>query len=157
MQRLTKEFVFSNEPRHRLMRHGLFWLVWTLFFTITYGFLPACYLHEQGVSWPISFLKGFIMAGIDALLFMPAHMVFTYSIIYWLMPHFLFKGRYGWAVVALLFIVVVTSICSATLSLFIVDPIRLSIGAPAVRKYVCSGYDGRYARRHHDWRFCGCH
>ncbi|SFE18317.1 sensor histidine kinase [Spirosoma endophyticum] len=133
MQRLTKEFVFSNEPRHRLMRHGLFWLVWTLFFTFTYGFLPAGYLHGQGLSWPISFLKGFTMAGIDALLFMPAHMVFTYSIIYRLMPHFLFRGRYGWAVIALLFIVVVTSICSATLSIFVVDPIRLSIGAPTVR------------------------
>ncbi|GAB4032477.1 sensor histidine kinase [Spirosoma jeollabukense] len=133
MQRLTNEFVFSNESRHRLMRHGLFWLVWTLFFTFTYGFLPAGYLHGHGVPWPISLLKGFAMAGIDALLFMPAHMVFTYSIIYWLMPTFLFRGRYGWAVVALLLIVVATSICSAMLSIFVVDPIRFSIGALTIR------------------------
>ena len=133
MQRLNKEFVFSNQPRQRLARHGFFWLTWTVFFTITYCFLPAGYLMRQGVSWPIAFLKGLVVAGVDALLFLPAHMIFTYSIIYWLMPRFLFKGYYGWTAIALFLIVLGTSICSAMLSIFLVDPIRLSIGAPVVR------------------------
>lgn len=133
MQRLNHEFVFSNQPRIRLARHGLFWLTWTIFFTITYCFLPAAHLMRQGVSWHIAFLKGLTIAGIDAILFMPAHMLFTYSIIYWLLPRFLFRGYYGWSVIALLFIVLGTSVCAATLSLFVVDPVRLSIGAPAVR------------------------
>ncbi|WP_420151118.1 hypothetical protein [Spirosoma sp.] len=133
MQRLNSEFVFSNQPRQRLARHGLFWLIWTLFFTITYSFLPANHLLRQGVPWPVAFLKGFSMAALDALLFMPAHMLFTYSIIYWLMPRFLFRGRYGWAVVALIAIVLGTAVCSALLSIYVVDPARICVGAPAVR------------------------
>ncbi|GAB2564619.1 sensor histidine kinase [Spirosoma areae] len=133
MQLLTKEFVFSNQPRHRLARHGLFWLTWTVFFAVTYSFLPAGYLLRQGVSWPIAFLKGIGIATVDAFLFMPAHMVFTYSIIYWLMPRFVFRGRYGWALMALVLIIVATAALSATLSIALVDPIRFRIGAPMVR------------------------
>lgn len=133
MQRLNKEFVFSNQPHQRLARHGLFWLAWTIFFAITYSFLPAGYLLRQGVAWPVAFLKGIALAAVDAVLFMPSHILFTYSIIYWLMPRFLFKGRYGWAVAALMGIVIVTAVLSATLSVFIVDPVRLAMGAPVVR------------------------
>ncbi len=130
MQLLTKEFVFSRQPRHRLARHGLFWLTWIVYFTLTYGFIPAGYLSRQGISWPIAFLKGFAMATIDAVLFMPAHMIFTYGITYWLMPRFLFKGRYGWAFISLFVVLVTTALSSATLATYVVDPIRASIGAP---------------------------
>ncbi|GAB3490401.1 histidine kinase [Spirosoma knui] len=128
MQRFNKEFVFSNKPRYRLARHGLFWLAWTLFFAITYSFLPAGYLIRTGIAPALALLKGVVVAAIDAMLFMPAHMLLTYSIMYWLMPRFLFKGRYGWVIVHLLLIIVMAALFSATLTVFVVDPTRVNMG-----------------------------
>ncbi|WP_338873380.1 histidine kinase [Spirosoma sp. SC4-14] len=125
MQPLTNEFVFSDRPRVRLARHGLFWAVWALFFMLTYGFLPANYLIHQGVSWPIALLKGFLVAGVDAILFMPAHMFLTYCILYWLIPRFLLTSQYGWAFVNIVLLVVATSFISALLAQYIVYPVRL--------------------------------
>ncbi|GAB3541593.1 sensor histidine kinase [Spirosoma fluminis] len=128
MQRFNKEFVFSNKLRYRLARHGLFWLAWTLFFAVTYAFLPAGYLIRMGTAPALALLKGVVVAAIDAMLFMPAHMLLTYSIMYWLMPRFLFKGRYGWVIVHLLLIIVMAALFSATLTVFVVDPTRVSMG-----------------------------
>lgn len=134
MQLLSNEFVFSNQRRYWLARHGLFWLTWVVFFTLTYAFLPAGYLVQQGVSWPMALLKGSVLAAIDATLFLPAHMVFTYGIMYWLMPRFIFKGRYGWAVVGLFLLLIVTTVCSATLSIHVVNPVRDYLGAPTAAR-----------------------
>lgn len=133
MQLLTNEFVFSDKPRHWLARHGLFWLVWVLFFAITYGFIPAAFFLHRGVSWPVAYAKGFALAFIDAVLFMPAHMLFTYAILYWLLPRFILPGRYGWSVPAFLLLLLTTTVLSATLSIFVVDPVRIYLGVPAVR------------------------
>ncbi|WP_460946985.1 sensor histidine kinase [Spirosoma daeguense] len=128
MQRLNKEFVFSNQPRYRLARHGLFWLTWMLFFAFMYGFLPANYLMRQGLDWPQALVRGFGWSALDSTLFMPAHMFFAYSIAYWLVPTFLLKGRYGWAVPAVVLLIVLTSLFSATLTTFVVDPLHIRLG-----------------------------
>ncbi|GAB3712301.1 histidine kinase [Spirosoma flavus] len=128
MQHLNKEFVFSNQPRYRLARHGLFWLAWMLFFALTYGFLPASSLMRQGIDWPMAFLRGFGWAAIDATLFMPAHAFFTYSIAYWLVPTFLLKDRYVWAVPVILGLMVLTAFFSAMLTTFVVDPMHICLG-----------------------------
>ncbi|AQG81092.1 sensor histidine kinase [Spirosoma montaniterrae] len=133
MQLLTNEFVFSDKPRHWLARHGLFWVVWLVYFMITYSFLPAAFLLRQGVSWPIAYAKGFTLALIDAVLFMPAHMLFTYSILYWLLPRFVIKGRYEWGFICLVAILLCTAVTSAILSIYVVDPIRAFFGAPMSR------------------------
>ncbi|WP_332369012.1 hypothetical protein [Spirosoma telluris] len=127
MQRLNQEFVFSNQPRQRLARHGLFWLAWGLFFTLTYGFLPANYLIHEGVAWPLAFLKGFLISGIDSVLFMPAHMFLTYCLLYWVIPQYLMKGRYGWAFINTIFLIIATSFLSAVLAEFIVYPVRMAV------------------------------
>ncbi|GAB3943616.1 histidine kinase [Spirosoma harenae] len=127
MQRLNEEFVFSNQPRQRLARHGLFWLVWAIFFTITYGFLPANYLIHEGVAWPTALLKGFFVSGIDSVLFMPAHMFLSYSLMYWVIPRYLMKGRYLWVVMSTIVLVVLTAFISAVIAEFIVYPVRMFI------------------------------
>lgn len=130
MQRLNKEFVFSNHPRQRLARHGLFWLTWLVFFALTYAFLPAVHLVNKGTPWPFAFLKGLIVATIDALLFLPSHMLFTYGIMYWLMPRFIFNGRYAWAMLGFVLIIIITTTCSAIVSLHVADPVRTFLDAP---------------------------
>lgn len=131
MQLLSKDFVFSNQPRHWLARHGLFWLTWTLFFAFIYGFLPASSLMRQGVAWPVAFLKGFTISTIEAVLFMPSHILLSYGIMYWLIPRFVFKNRYGLLVVNIVLLVSLTSIVSALLAEFIVDPLRVRLGGQA--------------------------
>ena len=133
MQLLTKEFVFSNQRKDWLLRHGLFWLTWALFFTFIYGFIPAGHLLRLGYSWPKAYTLGFMMSGIDSVLFMPAHMLFTYCIIYWIMPRFLFKGLYGWSFIALILVTIATAATSAALAQFVVDPLRTCLGAPVAR------------------------
>lgn len=127
MQRLNKEFVFSNHPRQRLIRHGLFWSVWMLFFTLTYGFLPANYLLHEGVAWPMAFLTGFTVAGIDSILFMPAHMFLSYTLMYWVVPRYLMRGQYLIAILSTILLVVVTAAISAVLAEFVVYPIRMAV------------------------------
>lgn len=125
MQLQRQEFVFSNQPRYWWARHSLFWLVWTLFFTLTYGFLPASAFVQHGIPWPWALLRGFMIAGIDAVLFMPAHLFLAYSLMYWIIPRYLLNGQYGWVVINTVGLVVLTSFLSAVLAKFIVYPVRL--------------------------------
>ncbi|UFH54930.1 sensor histidine kinase [Spirosoma sp. KNUC1025] len=125
MQRLTNDFVFSNQPRQRLARHGLFWLSWVLFFAFTYGFLPFGSLLQRGFNWPVALFWGFSIAFVDAVLFMPAHMFLAYIIMYWVIPRFLLKGQYGLALVNVILALLSTAVLSACLTKFIVDPIRI--------------------------------
>jgi len=77
--------VFSNNRRYRSARHTLFWLLWIIYYTvfnITYwqgrypfGSTLGASLVEVGLSTPLD-------------------MIFCYSIIYYLLPKFLYKGRY---------------------------------------------------------------
>ncbi|RIV22453.1 hypothetical protein DYU11_15670 [Fibrisoma montanum] len=139
MQLLNKDFVFSNQRKDWLRRHGLFWLTWALFFTFTYGFIPAGHLIRMGNPWPKAYALGFLMSSIDSVLFMPAHMLFTYAIIYWIMPRYLFRGLYGWSIITLIVVTITTAATSAALAEFIVDPLRLCIGAPLSRNNLISG------------------
>lgn len=127
MQLLTQEFVFSNQPRQRLARHGLFWLAWYLFFTLTYGFLPVNYFLSEGMTWPMALLKGFLMSSIDSVLFMPAHMFLAYSLMYLLIPRYVLTGRYGWAFINVILLIIATSFISAVLAEFVVYPIRMMV------------------------------
>ncbi|MBD2700201.1 histidine kinase [Spirosoma sp. BT702] len=130
MQRLNKEFVFSSQPRYRLARHGLFWLTWMLFFAVIYSFLPINYLIQKGMSWPEAFALGFSRAVIDSILFIPAHMFFTYVIIDWIVPQFLLKSRYWWTLITVVGLMVLTALLSASLTTFVVDPIRIWLRMP---------------------------
>ncbi|GAB4014764.1 hypothetical protein GCM10028773_02450 [Spirosoma koreense] len=125
MQRLNYEFVFSNQPRQRLARHGLFWLTWVLFFAFTYAFLPTRVLVHQGVSWPLAFLEGVTIASMDAILFMPAHILFAYGLTEWIIPRFMLKERYGWAVTYTGLLVVCITLTAAYLTVYVVDPVHI--------------------------------
>ena len=94
--------VFSNNRNYRIGRHSIFWFMWIAYYTIssTIGFKP---------SYPLShrFLSSFLEVTIST----PMDMIFCYSIIYFLLPNFLFKGRYVsmillWLLFSIIFIAV---------------------------------------------------
>lgn len=63
--------------RYRVGWHVLFWLVWYFFYTITYS---------PGVLVKVQFLQN--------LYLLPVRMAATYSLIYWIIPEFLFKKKH---------------------------------------------------------------
>lgn len=81
----VNSLVFSNNRRYRIARHTLFWMLWILYYTvfnITYwqGKYPF------GSTFGASFTEVFLSTPLD--------IIFCYSIIYYLLPRFLYKGHY---------------------------------------------------------------
>jgi two-component system, LytTR family, sensor kinase len=63
--------------RYRIWWHILFWVVWYFFYTITYS---------VGVLEKYQFIQN--------LYLLPVRVIITYSLIYWILPKFLFTKRY---------------------------------------------------------------
>ncbi|GAB4047501.1 histidine kinase [Spirosoma litoris] len=75
----------------------------------------------------MALLKGFLMSSIDSVLFMPAHMFLAYSLMYFLIPRYVLTGRYGWAFINVILLIIATSFISAVLAEFVVYPIRMMV------------------------------
>jgi hypothetical protein len=92
--------VFSNNPSWRWSRHVCFWSLWILYDTI---FVT--------LSWPkYPFAKAVVPAFLVELFSFPMDMAFCYSIIYFVIPRFLYKGMYlqmiaAWLGLSLIYIV----------------------------------------------------
>ncbi len=94
--------IFSNNRNYRISRHAIFWFIWIAYYTIfsTLNFKSTYPLSHR-------FLSSFLEVTIST----PMDMIFCYSIIYFLLPNFLFKGRYVrmillWLLFSIIFIVV---------------------------------------------------
>ena len=126
MQLFDKDFVFSNRPRQRLARHGLFWLMAWLYFSILYSFLPISYFLNKGEVLWLALLHSYSITGTEAFLFMPAHMLLVYGILYLLFPRYLYTERpqYLQLVISILLLMIVTGFFSAMIAKWIVNPIR---------------------------------
>ncbi|WP_128547715.1 sensor histidine kinase [Larkinella soli] len=94
MQLFNHDFIFSDQPRTRLARHGLFWFVVWLYFAGLYGVFPINFLLREGYRLGQAVAIGYCLSGFDAIAFMPAHMTLAYGIIYVLFPRYLPKGQY---------------------------------------------------------------
>jgi len=82
-------FIFSNERKYRLQRHIVFWVAWWLFMAVLYAYFIPIQEDYNGYfryQLPVSL--------VNALLYMPAHMFLTYSLIYFIIPRYLVKGKY---------------------------------------------------------------
>lgn len=97
----TDDLIFSNRTRYRIARHVVFWLAWGIFSIFTY-YLP----HFWFVDWKftqeqlqITHTLGYVRFAEFVLInnFMGnllTHLFFTYPVLYFLMPRFLYTGRY---------------------------------------------------------------
>src|SRR5215216_4004790 len=92
-------FVFSNNPKYRVTRHVLFWLLWILYYTI-----ESTVLRSQKYDLSLSFFSSLTEVTITT----PMDIAFCYGIIYFLLPRFLFRGQFltlavGWLLLSLVF------------------------------------------------------
>jgi hypothetical protein len=133
MQLLNNNFIFSNKPRYRLARHGLFWGVVQLYFTVLYGVFPISYFLHRGYEKPEAFFLGFLSSGVSSIVFMPAHMILSYGIIYVLFPRYLEQGPYWKMVVGVILFSLMSASASALLSTSVVTPLHSWLGTSRAR------------------------
>lgn len=112
-------FIFSNNRNYRLGRHALFWFIWILY----YAFISALIMNKS-----FGFTKSFLESFTEVAESTPLDMCFCYFVIYYLLPEFLYKGRY----IAMLFLWLGGSILFIVLyelnATFIVPYIREAFG-----------------------------
>src|SRR5215203_1354518 len=106
--------VFSDRRSMRFRRHFLFWLVWSIYWLITY-LIPTMWVPAWNLRAPMPQIEkyGFVISCFRILmnttLMMMIYMGLTYGILYFILPRYLSKNK-NWIVttiVLLLFISVV--------------------------------------------------
>ncbi len=99
---MTKqEFIFSNQRRHRLIRHVVFWITWVLAYTLFFHWpihvfkgwdiSGAGTLNLQQLGLPLFFLKTLIVNSFLAIVV--PQIAFTYFLLYYLLPGYFFKKK----------------------------------------------------------------
>jgi hypothetical protein len=117
----VNSLVFSNNRRYRIARHALFWLSWIIYYTvfnITYWQGRYPFGRTLGASFTEVFLST------------PLDMVFCYSIIYYLLPKFLYKGHYIRMVAMWILFCVVYVVAFRAFDHQVVPAIRAMFGMP---------------------------
>src|SRR5215204_2589973 len=81
-------FIFSEKKPHRFRRHLIFWLLWWIYFIVTYFYYLQTGLQKiEFETWNFPFF-------IKSILLLSIHITACYYFINYLMPQYLFKARY---------------------------------------------------------------
>jgi len=102
-----QDFIFSNERRHRIARHLAFWSIWCIAylllfhyplhtfhgwgFTTTYAEDSVVFNWIQQIGLPLFVLKTLIFNSL--LMIVVPQAIFTYVLIYWVLPNYFFNKR----------------------------------------------------------------
>ncbi len=108
---MTKhEFIFSD--RYRITRHLFFWVTWCVAFNLLFHFpihvFKGWNLTDvrnpslQKLGMPLFFVKTLLVNSLFGVIV--PQILFTYTVIYWLLPRFFYKRKFAAGVVAIAFI-----------------------------------------------------
>lgn len=122
----------SNDIRPRLGRHLMFWTACWIFQGFIYGFL-------HGNEPPLGV---FFVTFSESLMYLPQHIFLSYSIIYFVLPQFIFKGKYWLAMIGIVVLVLITALMSPVILESLILPFRSAIGFPVLPKSVFSSFMG---------------
>jgi sensor histidine kinase YesM len=111
------EFIFSNKRKHRIARHVAFWASWWLFAGLIYSVGPLPAKMPYGINLVRSLLESFA--------FLPIHIFLSYSLIYFIIPRFLVKGKYALTILLVMLSFIISAWISVLISYFIIHQIRL--------------------------------
>jgi hypothetical protein len=111
------EFIFSDQRRHRIIRHVIFWVAWWLAYTLLFH-VPVLELKGWGLSReaaPSTFrdvqLIGPILYSLKILIFhsllaiVLPQAILTYFLLYWYFPIFFYKKKNPFVTVAVLVVI----------------------------------------------------
>lgn len=109
-------FIFSSQAKYRLQRHGLFWASWWVFQSILYSF--------SAFAFKMPYLQRLPVSAIEAVLYLIPHAFLAYSLMYWVVPRLLLKGKYGQSVLAVLGLFVATATISSGIGMLVIPVVR---------------------------------
>ena len=118
----THSFLYSNNSRYRLLRHGLFWIGWIIYFIVIDNMPGGS--DRIGLS---SFVE---YAFIEMLILLSVDIVFCYAVLYLLIPKLLLKEKY---IVFFLFIGLFLLLDASLSSYFytwLINPLRKQFKLP---------------------------
>jgi sensor histidine kinase YesM len=112
-------FIFSAERRYRIRRHFVFWFSWWLFQAFLYSFTPASLDADYFDRLPVSM--------VESLFFLVPHVFLSYSLMYYVVPTLILKGRYLRSVFTVLGLFLVTGSISSLIGIYITGPYKMSL------------------------------
>lgn len=110
-------FVYSNNIKYRLFRHIVFWVAWVSYFITIYVLRPG--------SYSIGFKSFLLYTILETLIVMSVDIVFCYTVMYFLVPRYLIKGKY---ILFFLFLVVFILLDASVSNLYyyvFINPLRV--------------------------------
>lgn len=120
MDSFFSRVVLSDRPLLRIGRHTVFWIFWWFFQGFIYSFnYYGMYAQDH-----------YYLSYVEALCYLPQHIFLSYSIIYWVLPRLILRGRYWQGMLALLVLVVITAFCSPLSNFLFINPYRQVINTP---------------------------
>lgn len=117
----VNSLVFSNNRKYRIARHSVFWLLWILYYTV----FSVVYWQNE---YPLN--QTFFASLAEVSLSTPMDIIFCYSIIYFLLPQYLFRGRYIKMMLLWLLFSVLFILAFRTYNHHVVPHIRRGFGLP---------------------------
>lgn len=109
-------FIFSDKRRYRLQRHLLFWGVWWIFQSFLYSFVAGVLNTSYFQRLPLSTF--------DSLVYLSQHVFLSYTLMYWVLPRFLLKGRYTATVAAVVVLCFITALMAAVTGFYLLGPLH---------------------------------
>jgi hypothetical protein len=107
---LNRDLIFSEKRSYRIQRHLLFWFFWWVYF----GFLHALNPMLGSPNPEMNFFKNLPFSIVESLLLLIPQTIVAYPLIYFVLPRFIFRGKYFPAVLWTLFFVVICVIINTT-------------------------------------------
>lgn len=127
------QLALSNDPRPRLGRHILFWTVAWIFQGLIYGFMYPDAFEEK---------TAFLVSFSESLMYLPMHMVLGYSIIYVILPTFIYREKYWFGIAGVVLMIFVTAMLSPIVLMYVIEPFREAIGYPSKSRSVFYSFMG---------------
>jgi sensor histidine kinase YesM len=109
-------FIFSNQWKYRLQRHTAFWVAWWLFAGIIYSIGP--------ILTTVPYWLNLLRTLAESAAYLPLHCFLAYSIIYFIIPRFLLKGKYVVAVISVIAAFFITALMSILLAYTVILEVR---------------------------------
>jgi sensor histidine kinase YesM len=133
----NSKFILSDERKYRIARHVLFWAFWGFYFAMVRELNPK-YLKDTGhFPNPAQTVS-------EAFLMLLPQAILVYPLLYFILPRFVFNGKYIKASLWVLVFLTLTVFANATLLIYIPwnkvawlsGPMTLFQGVPVMAKWL---------------------
>ena len=109
---LDNKLFFSDERKYRIQRHLLFWGCLTFYIFLTRYFNPTKLIANGHLDNPLTSYT-------ETLIFFMPQVVVVYPLLYFILPRYLFKGKYIKAVLWILALLILLVCVNAILIIYI--------------------------------------